>query len=67
MDSEMTERNRRIVERFIIEGVLEGLDVFDELCDPGVINHAAARQAREGIDALKRVIRFSRAAMPDQR
>lgn len=67
MDSEMTERNRRIVEQFIIEGVLEGLDVFDELCDPGVINHAAARQAREGIDALKRVIRFSRAAMPDQR
>jgi SnoaL-like domain len=67
MDSEMTERNRRIVERFIIEGVLEGLDVFDELCDPGVINHAAAPQAREGIDALKRVIRFSRAAMPDQR
>jgi len=63
----MTERNRRIVERFIIEGVLEGLDVFDELCDPGVINHAAAPQAREGIDALKRVIRFSRAAMPDQR
>jgi hypothetical protein len=24
MDSEMTERNRRIVERFIAEGVLEG-------------------------------------------
>jgi hypothetical protein len=47
---------------------LEGrLDVFNELCDPGVINHAAAPQAREGIDALKRVIGFSRAAMPDQR
>jgi predicted ester cyclase len=68
MVSEMTEGNRRIVERFIAEGVLEGrLDVFDELCDPGVINHAAAPQAREGIDALKRVIGFSRAATPDQR
>jgi predicted ester cyclase len=68
MASEMTERNRRILERFIAEGVLEGrLDVFDELCDRGVVNHAAAPQAREGIDALKRVIGFSRAAMPDQR
>jgi predicted ester cyclase len=66
--SEIAERNRRIVERFLTEGVLGGrFDVFDELCDPGVINHAAAPQAREGIDALKRVIGFSRTAMPDQR
>ena len=42
MASEMAERNRRIVERFIAGGVLEGrLDVIDDLCDPGVINHAA--------------------------
>ena len=68
MASEMTERNRRIVERLIAEAVLDGrLDVIDELCDPGVINHAAVPQAREGIDGLKRVIGFSRAAMPDQR
>ena len=68
MAGEIAERNRRIVERFLTEGVLEGrLDVFDELCDPGVINHAAAPQAREGIEALKRVIGFSRTAMPDQR
>jgi len=68
MGSEAAEQNRRIVERFITEGVMEGrLDVFDELCDPGLINHAAAPQAREGIEGMKRVIGFSRAAMPDQR
>ena len=68
MGSETAEQNRRIVERFITEGVMEGrLDVFDELCDPGLINHAAAPQAREGIEGMKRVIGFSRAAMPDQR
>ena len=67
MGSEAAERNRRIVERFI-EGVLEGrLDVIDELCDSDLINHAAALQARDGIDGFKRVISFSRAAMPDQR
>ena len=50
MGSEEAVRNRRIVERFI-EGVLEGrLNVVDELCDPGLINHAAAPQARDGID-----------------
>jgi hypothetical protein len=67
MGSDVAERNRRIVERFI-EGILDGpLDVVDQLCDPGLINHAAAPQARDGIDGLKRVIGFSRAAMPDQR
>ncbi len=67
MGSEAAERNRRIVQRFI-EGVLEGrLDVIDELCDSDLINHAAAPQARDGIDGFKRVIGFSRAAMPDQR
>ena len=67
MGSDVAERNRRIVERFI-EGILDGrLDVVDQLCDPGLINHAAAPQARDGIDGMRRVIGFSRAAMPDQR
>ena len=67
MGSEAAEQNRRLVERFI-KGIIEGrLDVVDELCDPGLINHAAAPQAREGIEGMKRVIGFSRAAMPDQR
>jgi hypothetical protein len=49
-------------------GVLaDRLDVFDELCDPGVTNHAAAPQARDGVESIKRVIGISRAAMPDQR
>lgn len=67
MGSDVAERNRRIVERFI-EGILDGrLDVVDQLCAPGLINHAAAPQARDGIDGMRRVIGFSRAAMPDQR
>jgi predicted ester cyclase len=68
MDSDAADRNRRVIERFIAEVVMEGrVDVLDELCDPGLINHAAAPQAREGIEGMKRVIGFSRAAMPDQR
>ena len=67
MGNDVAERNRRIVERFI-EGILDGqLDVVDQLCDPGLINHAAAPEARDGIDGMRRVIGFSRAAMPDQR
>ena len=67
MGSDVAERNRRIVERFI-EGILDGrLDVVDQLCAPGLINHAAAPQARDGIDGMRHVIGFSRAAMPDQR
>lgn len=67
MGSDVAERNRRIVERFI-EAILDGrLDVVDQLCAPDLINHAAVPQARDGIDGLKRVIGFSRAAMPDQR
>jgi hypothetical protein len=35
MGSDVAERNRRIVERFI-EGILDGrLDVVDQLCAPG--------------------------------
>ena len=67
MGSGVAEQNRRVIERFI-EGVLEDrLEVIDELCDSALINHAAAPQAREGIEGMKRVIGFSRAAMPDQR
>ena len=44
MGSEVAEQKRRVIERFI-EGVLEGrLEVLDELCDPGLINHAARRR-----------------------
>jgi hypothetical protein len=46
--------------------VFDDLDVFGELCDPGVINPAASPEACEGIDTLK-CYRFSRAAMSDQR
>jgi hypothetical protein len=63
MASEVTGNYRRIVVRFITEGVWEGrLDVLDELCDPGVINHAAARSpARRSSQAGHRILSRSHA------
>jgi predicted ester cyclase len=62
------EENKAIVRRFIHEGVIGGnLAVLDELCSPDCINHAAVPDARQGTAGAKRVVAFSRAAMPDQR
>jgi hypothetical protein len=52
MLSEAAEQNRRIVERFVTEGIIEGrLDVLDELCDPSVTimrrRHRLAKVSRE--------------------
>jgi predicted ester cyclase len=63
----MLEDNKRVVLRFLQEAVIEGNSaVVDELCSPEVINHAAASNNR-GIDAMKRVVGFSKAAQPDQK
>jgi predicted ester cyclase len=65
--SELAERNRRIIERFIDEVILDGrLEVLDELCHPEVVNHAAAPGHQHGVEGMKRVIGFSRSALPDQ-
>jgi predicted ester cyclase len=62
------EDNKALVRRFIHEGVIAGnLAVIDELCSPECINHSAVPEARIGTEGLKRVVGFSRAAMPDQR
>ena len=62
------EENKAIVGRLIREGIVGGnLAVIDELCSPDCINHAAIPEARHGINGLKKVVGFSRAAMPDQR
>jgi predicted ester cyclase len=64
----LTEQNKAIVRRFIHEGVIGGnLAVIDELASPDCVNHAAVAEARHGIEGLKRVVAFSRAAQPDQR
>jgi predicted ester cyclase len=56
------------VRRFLDEAVMGGnLDLIDELCAPDCVNHAAAPAARHGTDGIKQVVRFSRAAQPDQR
>ncbi|HEY8086325.1 MAG TPA: ester cyclase [Polyangiaceae bacterium] len=62
------EDNKAVVRRFIQEGVIGGnLDVIDELCAAECVNHSAVPEARIGTAGLKRVVGFSRAAMPDQR
>jgi predicted ester cyclase len=62
-----TEENKRVVRRFIHEGVIGGdLAVIDELCSPVCVNHSAVPEARHGTEGLKRVVAYSRAAMPDQ-
>lgn len=62
------EENKSIVRRFIHEGVIGGnFALIDELCSPECINHSAVPEARHGTAGLKRVVGFSRAAMPDQR
>ena len=62
------EENKTVVRRFIREGVVGGnLAVIDELCSPDCINHSAVPEARHGTEGVKRVVGFSRAAMPDQR
>jgi predicted ester cyclase len=62
------EDNKAVVRRFIHEGVIGGnLAVIDELCAPDCVNHAATPEARRGPEGVKRVVGFSRAAMPDQR
>ena len=62
------EENKRVVRRLIHEGVIGGnLAVIDELCSPDCINHSAVPEARHGTEGVKRVVGFSRAAMPDQR
>ena len=62
------EDNKVVVRRFIHEGVIGGnLAVIDELLSPDCVNHAAVPEARLGPEGVKRVVGFSRAAMPDQR
>ena len=68
MASEIAERNRRIVERFLTRVSWRvGSTSLTNSATPASSTMPEAPQAREGIDALKRVIGFSRTAMPDQR
>ena len=61
------EENKAVVRRFVNEGVVDGnLAVIDELCSPECVNHSALPEARLGTEGVKRVVGFSRAAMPDQ-
>jgi predicted ester cyclase len=62
------EDNKAVVRRFVHEGVVGGnLAVIDELCSADCVNHSAVPEARIGAEGVKRVVGFSRSAMPDQR
>ena len=63
----MTASNKAIVLRLIDEGIVGGnLAVIDELCHPDLVNHAAAAPLKKGVEGIKKVVGFSRAAQPDQ-
>jgi len=61
------EQNKQIVRRFIHEVIGGNLAIIDELCSPECVNHAATAAARHGVEGIKRVVAFSRAAQPDPR
>jgi predicted SnoaL-like aldol condensation-catalyzing enzyme len=62
------EENRAVVRRFIDEVIVGGqLDVIAELCDPEIVNHAAAPSRQHGLDGVSQVVRGSLMAMPEQR
>lgn len=64
----MSERNKAVVLRFLDEAVIAGnTAVIDEVCHPDAINHAAAGPNKRGIEGIKKVVGFSKAAQPDQK
>jgi predicted ester cyclase len=64
----MSDRNKAVVARFLDEAVVAGnAELVDELCHPDVINHAAAEPNKRGIEALRKVVGFSKRAQPDQK
>ncbi len=61
------EANKDTVRGFLDDVMGKGnLGVIDDLCTPDVINHSAVPERRHGVDGMKAVIGFSRAAQPDQ-
>jgi predicted ester cyclase len=60
------ETNKALVRRFVDGGLAGNPDVFDEICSPDFVNHAAPAR-RQGIQGVKDVIDFSLRMQPDQR
>ena len=59
------EANKAVVRRFVDEALQGRPEVFDEICSPDFVNHAAPQ--RTGVQGLKDVVAFSMRAQPDQR
>lgn len=60
------EENKALVRRFLDEGLAGQPEVFDEICSPDFVNHAAPNR-RGGVQGLKDVIAYSLRVQPDQR
>ena len=60
-----SEANKAVVRRFTDEAFQGKPEVFDEICSPDFVNHAAP--GRTGVQGLKDVVAFSLRAQPDQR
>ncbi|MGW6278096.1 ester cyclase [Kribbella sp. NPDC055071] len=61
-----TEANKALIRRFMDEGLAGRTEVFDEICAPDFVNHAAPAR-RQGIQGVKDVVAFSLRLQPDQR
>jgi predicted ester cyclase len=62
------ERNKAVVRRFL-EVVSDGgdLSVMDEVCAPGVVNHAARPGLQDGLNAFKQLMAFIHEAQSERR
>ncbi len=64
----MSENNKAVVARFFDEVLGRGdVAVLDEICHPEMVNHAAGGPLKKGLDGIRKVIGFSKAAQPDQK
>ena len=64
----MSEQNKKTVRRAFEEGWNNGkLDIFDEICDAGYVNHDPSRAAMEHVDVAgyKQFVGGTLAAFPD--
>jgi predicted ester cyclase len=62
------ERNKAVVRRFLDVASDDGdLSVMDEVCAPGVVNHAARPGLQDGLDAFKQLLGFIHAAQSERR
>lgn len=62
------ERNKAVVRRFLdVVSDAGDLSVIDEVCAPGVVNHAARSGLQDGLSALKQLMALIHEAQSERR